>query len=58
MRLLWILDGHNNNYAFIFVGHERSGFGAYFVACVCSFRLTLQLHWQINFGFACIVTIQ
>ena len=32
-----------SHYAFIFIGHHRSGFVAYFVACVCSFRLILQM---------------
>ena len=30
----------------VFVGHKRSGYKAYFVASVCSFRLILQRNWQ------------
>ena len=45
------------HYAFVFVGREKGGYEAYFIASVCSFRLTLQKNWQSSFVCAWIVTI-
>ena len=45
------------HYVFVFVGHERGGYEAYFIASVCSFRLILQNNWQASFVCAWIVTI-
>ena len=55
MRLA--MDTGWSHYVFVFVEHERSGFGAYSVASVCSFRLILQTHWQRSFVSAWIVAI-
>ena len=46
-----------SHYVFVFVGHEKGGYEAYFIAAVCSFRLILQRNWQSIFVCAWIVTI-
>ena len=46
-----------SHYAFVSVGHKRSGYEGYFVVSVCNFRLILQRNWQRSFVCAWIVTI-